>query len=175
MMLEPNEIGKIILPRLLTLVTCNDGLGGLDAIPSDTIVPISATPSIIMITISPSHKIFKNIVDHGEFVVNMLSKDHSSKMLSCLKNYPRGINKLEQVGLGHYSSEKVGSKRVKEAKLWVECKLNNSMKAGENMLVFGEVLTIEAHDDIVVDGKADIEKLNPPLRISESGFSGLRM
>jgi flavin reductase (DIM6/NTAB) family NADH-FMN oxidoreductase RutF len=77
------------------------------------------------------------------------------------------------VGLSYYSSEKVESKRVKEAKVWIECKLANKMKVGENMMIFGQILTIDADDSIITDGKIDIIKLNPPIRISESNFSEL--
>jgi len=174
MIIDPKDINKILLPRLLTLVTCNDAIGGIDAIPSDTIIPISSNPSIVVITVSPSYKIFKNILNKEEFVINILHKEYADKMLGCLKNYPMGINKLEQVDLSYYSSEKVESKRVKEAKVWIECKLVNKMKVDDNMLLFGRVVTIEADEDIIVNNEVDITKVNPPIRIGENSFSGIQ-
>ncbi len=174
MRIETRDINKILLPRLLTLVTCNDELGGIDAMPVDTILPVSSNPSILIALLNPAFKIFKNILTQEEFVVNILPKEYAYKILNCAKNYPRGIDKLEQTGLGSYSSEKISSKRVKEAKLWIECKLANKMKVGENMVMFGEVVTIDADESIVVGGKVDIAKLNPPLRISEAIFSELQ-
>lgn len=174
MIIETKEITRIILPRLLTLVTCDDGISGIDALPVDTLIPLSSSPSTIVITINPTFKIFQNILSQEEFAINILPREFAKKIMECAKNYPRGINKLEQVGLNHYSSQKIKAKRVKEAKVWIECKLVNKMKVGENMLLFGEVVSIEVDDGIMTGGKIDVTKLNPPLRISESNFSEIK-
>jgi flavin reductase (DIM6/NTAB) family NADH-FMN oxidoreductase RutF len=174
MRIDPKDINKILLPRLLTLITCDDGIGGIDAIPCDTIIPVSSNPSIVIVTINPSYKIFTNILNRKDFVINILPKEYLNKILSCFKNFPRGINKLEQVGLSYYSSEKVESKRVKEAKVWIECKLSDKIKVGGNMLIFAEVVTIEVDESIVTGDKIDLNKLNPPIRISESEFSDFK-
>jgi flavin reductase (DIM6/NTAB) family NADH-FMN oxidoreductase RutF len=99
MRIDTKDINKILLPRLLTLITCDDEIGGIDAIPCDTIIPVSSNPSIVIVTINPSYKIFTNILNRKDFVINILPKEYLNKILSCFKNFPRGINKLEQVGL----------------------------------------------------------------------------
>ena len=172
-MMETKDVGKLILPRMLTLITCDDGVSGVDAMPLDMIIPISSRPNIIMIVLPPECKTFQNILGQEKFVINVLPRTYLDKILGCAKTYPRGVDKLGQVGLTSYPSEKTGLKRVKEAKAWIECRLSNKMKVGENMLVFAEPECIEVDDSIYIDGDIDIVKIDPPMRISESGFVGI--
>ncbi len=167
-MIDTKDLGKVLLPRLLALITCDDGLDGTDAMPLDTMIPVSSSPSLLAFVLDPGSKIFQNILRKGEFVVNVLPREFQDKVVACSKTYPRGIDKLAESGLNGTSSSMIGSKRAKEAKLWMECRLVNKMKTGENMLLFGEVVRIEADDSIVSGGKVDPVKLGPAIRMSFS-------
>ncbi|HLC59736.1 MAG TPA: flavin reductase family protein [archaeon] len=173
MKIEPKNVNKLLLPRLLTLITSNDEGGGISAVPSDTVIPVSSNPGMVVVTISPAYRILQDILSSKEFVINVLSKDYLNKMLNCVKNYPKGIDELDQVGLNHYSSQKIKAKRVKEAMLWIECRLVNNLKVGENTLLVGEVVTIEAHDSVMDKGEVSLVKINPPIRLAENNFSGM--
>ncbi len=168
MNIDSKDINKVILPRLLTLITCDDGMGGIDAIPSDTIIPVSSDPSILIIVMNPKYKIFKNMLNQKDFIINILPKNYSEKILECVKTYPRGIDKLEQVGLNARDLSGMKSKGVKEAKVLIGCELSDKMQVGQNMVIFGKVVLVEADDKIVVNGAIDIKKLDPPLRFSKS-------
>jgi len=90
---------------------------------------------------------------------------------------PKGFDKLQDVGLHQYSSEKVKSPRVKEAKAWLECKLIGGMRV-DHMLtadhnpLFAEVVAAEVSDDVVINGQIDFSKLNQILHIADEKYVG---
>ena len=175
MRLDPKEAYKLLSPRLLVLITTVDSMGGINAMPTTFIVPISFKPPLLMVSISPRTNTYDNIMWKKEFVVNILGKEYLDKVLRCGKHYPKGFNKLEQVGLKWYSSEKLEVPRVKEAKIWIECKFIGGVKIDhialtDHIPIFGEVVTVDVSEDIVTEGKVDYTKISQVLHLTGEFF-----
>lgn len=171
MKIAKDQFHQIIAPRSIALVTTIDKNKKINAAPLSFVSPISFQPPILMLALSPSRHTYQNIIETKEFVLNFFGKEDLDKVLRCAKNYPKGINELQQAGLKWYSSELVNPPRVKEAKVWIECKLLDEKKMGDHLSIFGEVLVIEVKDEIITDGKVDIKKLSPALHISKDQFA----
>jgi flavin reductase (DIM6/NTAB) family NADH-FMN oxidoreductase RutF len=170
MKIMPERAYEILAPRPLVLITTMDSHGGINAAPVSFTSPISFDPSVIMVSLRPIRKTYQNIIDHKEFVMNILGKEHATRVLGCATRYPDGINKLEQVGLRWYSAEKVGVPRVKEAKAWIECKLLEEKKVGDHMVIFGQVVSAEIRDEYTEAGEINFAKLNVLLHASKDTF-----
>jgi len=162
---------RLLSPRLLTLITTKNSKDGVNAAPVDFCSPISFNPPIVLVSLNPQIRTHKNIKETGEFVINILSKEHLDQVLRCAAKYPQGVNKLKLVGLRYYSSELVKPPRIKDAKIWSECKFLEEKRMGDHFVVFGEVVAAEVSDDIVKEGELNLEKVKPILHLTKDKFA----
>lgn len=164
-------VHRLLSPRIVTLITTVNSLKGVNAAPMDFTSPASFDPPILMIALKPMIKTYQNIKDNKEFVINILGRQYADEVLRCAARYPPGINKLEQAGLHTFSSVIVKPPRVKEAKIWIECKYADEKSVGDHIAVFGQVLVAEAKDEVISDGEVDMTKVNPILHLSKDSFA----
>lgn len=162
---------RLISPRLVILVTTVNSKQGTNAAPVSFCSPISFSPPIVMISLTPEIRTHKNIQETKEFVINILSKQYVDQVLKCAARYPEGINKLEVVGLRKFSSVLVKPPRVKEAFAWLECRLIDEKRLGDHFAIFGEVLAAEIRNEIVKEEEIDFSKANPMLHLFKEYFA----
>jgi len=100
---------------------------------------------------SPEHHTYQNIVETGEFVINVPTEDIIEKVLKAAiateKRCPAGLNEIESAGLTPIPSEKVRPPRVKECIAHYECLLDRH----ENGLIVGKVVAVSV-DKSLIDG-----------------------
>ena len=117
-----------------------------------------------------------NIRDTKEFVVNIVSESFAEKMVVCSTDYESDVDEFIVSGLNHIPSEKIISPRLSEAKISFECKLNQIVevgdgKAGSGFIVIGTVILFHIDDSVMIDGRIDIEKLNPIGRLAGNWYT----
>lgn len=171
MKIELAKTYRVLAPRIVSLITSVNKMSGVDAAPVSFVSPMSFRPATVMISLMPIRRTYKNILEHKEFVINILSKEHADKILKCAARYPEGVNKLEVVGFHWYSSERIRVPRIKEAKVWLECKLLEERQFGDHVVIFAEILAAEAKDEVITEGEVDLAKLNPMLHIGQEKFA----
>jgi|SRR3990170_5765644 len=162
---------RLLSPRILVLITTKNCKSGTNAAPVDFCSPVSFKPPIVIVSLHPQTRTHKNIKENGEFVVNILSREYIDQILRCAARYPEGVNKLQLVGLRQYSSELVSPPRIKEAKIWIECKFLDEKNIGDHFAVFGEVVAAEVRDDMVKEGEIDVESIKPVLHLIKDSFA----
>ena len=162
---------RLLSPRLLTLITTKNSKDGVNAAPVDFCSPASFNPPIVMVSLTPQIRTYKNIQEKGEFVINILPREYIDHALRCAAKYPEGVNKLQLVGLKQYSSELVSPPRIKEAKIWLECRFLEEKKVGDHFAIFGEVVAAEVRDDTIKEGEIDLANLNPILHLVKDNFA----
>lgn len=164
-------VHRLLSPRIVTLITTVNSLKVVNAAPMDFTSPVSFDPPMMMICLKPMIRTYQNIEEKKEFVINILSRQYADEVLRCATRYPNGINKLEQVGLNTFSSVIVKPPRIKEAKIWIECKYVDEKSVGDHVAVFGQVLVVEAKDEVIHDGEVDMARVNPILHLSKDNFA----
>jgi len=91
---------------------------------------------------SPEHHTYQNIIETGEFVINVPTEDILGKVLKAAiiteNPSPAGSNEIESAGLTPIPSEKVRPPRVKECAAHYECLLD-WYKEG---LIVGKVVAV---------------------------------
>lgn len=162
---------RLLSPRLLTVITTKNSKDGVNAAPVDFCSPVSFNPPIVMAALQPQIKTHKNIQETEEFVINILSREYVDQVLRCAARYPEGVNKLKIVGLKQYSSAFVKPPRIKEAKIWLECKLVEEKKVGDHFAVFGEVVAADVRDDLMKEGEIDLAGITPILHLVKDNFA----
>lgn len=167
MKIDPSKAYKLLSPRIVVLLTSINSKHGINAIPIDFIIPVNYSPPIIMVAVQPGGQTYKNIKESGEFVINIMSKKHFNEVMRCAVRYQEGINKIQQVGLHHFSSQFVRAPKIKEAKAWLECKVVDEVAFKDHIAIFAEVVAAEVSDEIVVGGEIDYSRINPILHITK--------
>ncbi len=108
----------------------------------------------------------KNVLETGEFVVNILSEDLLGKMVITGSDFPPEVDEFKEAGLTPDPSLKIKAPRVREAKAWFECKLLKHERLYDTNLLFGEAVLIGVDPEIIDDeGRVDYRKLKPVGRL----------
>ena len=174
-------IGSIV-PRPIALVSTTSEDGVNNIAPFSYFNGVCSNPPTIMF--APARRgwdgsekdTLVNIRDTKEFVVNIVSESFAEQMVQCSTDYKNDIDEFTISGLNPLPSEKIISPRLKESKISFECKLNQIVeigddRAGSGFVVIGTVILFHIDDSIIIDGKIDIEKLNPIGRLAGNWYT----
>lgn len=93
----------------------------------------------------PGHDTHRNIIETGEFVVNIPPEEIVERIMVTAVDFPHNVNEIEKAGLTTIPSEKVKPPRIKECKLHLECKL----KWRKDNIIVGEVVAASADEDLI--------------------------
>lgn len=122
----------------------------------------------------PKKDTLKNIEEHPEFVVQIVSRELAEVMNMTSADFAPDVNEFEVAGLTAEPAHTVSVPRVGEAKAYLECRLNKLVPVGEGggsgCLVLGEVLCIEIEDSVMTGNRVDLEALAPIGRLSGSYY-----
>lgn len=165
-----------ILPRPIAFVTSLDKNGVINAAPFSFFTAICADP--MLICFSPMRRgtdgmkkdTLANIEATKEFVINVVSEEFVEQMNICAGEFPPETDELEIAGLSKSDSTKVKVPRVKDAKVHLECMLEQVLHFGDHKgagsLVIGKVVHVHIADDLYENGRIHTEKLNPVGRLA---------
>jgi len=170
MRLDPTKAYRLLSPRLVLLITTLNSKAGVNAAPVDFATPVSINPPVVMISLAPSRHTYQNIIDHKEFVINILGREYINQVLRCSTPYQNGVDKLRLAGLNWFSSERVDPPRVREAKAWIECEMTEQKQHGDHVAIFAEVLAAEIREEATTFGEVDIGKLKPMFHATKDEF-----
>ena len=151
----------------VTLITTVGKDGSINAAPHSRSTMASYNPLQIIISVNVEHDTCRNIVETGEFVINILSVDLIKQIWITQKHFPYGINELEQAGLTAFPAEKVKPPRIKECKAYIECKVVWTKIAGSSRLILGKIEAISARKETnTLDIKERVAALNRLIFLS---------
>jgi len=159
MKLEPEKYYSL-LARPVVVVTTVSAEGKVNAAPFSFCSPVSFSPPLFGFSCNPAHDTWANILETGEFVINVASYELGDYMHILEQKFPRGVNELEKAGLKELPAKHVTPPRVEKCVAWIECRWVKKMthEIGDHVWVVGEVLCAEV-DDECWDGVVRAEKL----------------
>lgn len=136
----------------LVLITTVNREGTLNAAVKTNFMTVSSMKSYAFCC-SPEHHTYRNIMETGEFAVNIPTEDIIAKVLKIAvlteKIWPAGLNEIKQAGLTPIPSEKVKPPRIKECVAHYECLLDWH----KDNLIVGKVVAVSVEHNLMV-GKA---------------------
>jgi len=148
--------GKNYIIRPLVLITTVNREGKQNAAVKTNFMTVSSMKSYAFCC-SPEHHTYRNVLETGEFVVNVPTDDIMSRVLKVatitVNPSPSGLNEIERAGLTPILSEEVRPPRIEECVAHYECLLDWHRDA----LIFGKVVAVSV-DKSLLEG-ADARKL----------------
>jgi flavin reductase (DIM6/NTAB) family NADH-FMN oxidoreductase RutF len=165
-----------IAPRPICFASTMDAEGNVNLSPFSFFNLFSTQPPIVIF--SPSRRLrdnttkhtLQNILQVPECVVNIVDYDmvQQASLSSC--EFPKGIDEFIKAGFTKEQASIVKPPMVKEAKIKLECRINEVKSLGEEggagQLVIAEVLCIHVDETILgTDGKIDQRKMHHVARL----------
>jgi len=118
---------------------------------------------------------FANVVQSGEFVVNIVTYELGEKMNLTAADVDPAIDEFEVAGLTKAPSMTVKPPRVAESPIHFECKLTQivdvSTEPGGASVVIGRIQHLHVDDTVLTDGLIDIHKLDPLARLGGNSYA----
>lgn len=157
-----------IAPRPICFASTIDKAGNVNLSPFSFFNLFSSNPPIVIF--SPSRKgrdntlkhTLENVLEVPEVVINMVDYDMVQQMSLSSCEFPKGVDEFIKAGFTKEAATKVKPPMVKEAKIKLECKVNEVKSLGENggagQLVIAEVLCIHIDESILSSDKTMIDQ-----------------
>ncbi|MXP26587.1 flavin reductase family protein [Altererythrobacter indicus] len=143
-----------ITPRPIAWVSTLSSEGVRNAAPYSFFNMMSADPPLLVLGMMQrpdgSYKdSAQNILDTGEFVVNLVSEEDAEAMnFSCI-DAPPEFDELEQGNIATVPSVDVAAPRIASAPVSMECRLYKKVEAGVSTIVLGEVVRLHIAEPFI--------------------------
>ena len=181
-----NLLSGAIVPLPVVLITTVGEDGVYNAAPYSFVIPVSAKPPIICVSISVFYgraylarqgqrkDTLKNIEFSQDFVVNIMDESLIKPTIQASADYPSDVDEIREVGLTAMAADIVKSPRIAEAQVSFECRLVQKLELGEGQdsrgIVFGEVVLAHVKDGLWVDGKIGPPRLSAVGRLGDGVY-----
>lgn len=148
---------RLLHPKLVVLVVAkiNDKVNAMAA---SWCMPVSASPPLIVVSISPKRYTHKLIKTSGEFTINIMSLDKLKEVHLCGTISGASIDKLKLARLHVLDSLKIKTPGLEEAIAILECKLFKSVEAGDHTLFIGRILAARVREGLFSKGTYLVKK-----------------
>lgn len=165
-----------IAPRPICFASTIDADGNVNLSPFSFFNLFSSNPPIVIF--APNRRVrdnttkhtLQNVMEVKECVINMVDYDmvQQTSLSSC--EFPKGCDEFIKAGFTKEAATMVQPPMVKEAKIKLECRVNEIKSLGEEggagQLVIAEVVCMHVDESILDDdGKIDQRKLHLVARL----------
>lgn len=169
-------LNHAVAPRPICFASTIDKEGNVNLSPFSFFNLFSSQPPIVIF--SPARRVRDNTIKHTlqnvqevpECVINIVDYDmvQQASLASC--EFPKGVDEFVKAGFTKEAATRVTPPMVKEARIKLECKVNEVKSLGEEggagQLVIAEVLCMHVDESILGDdGKIDQRKLHLVARL----------
>ncbi len=164
-------IGTVV-PRPIAWVSTVSEAGGNNLAPFSFFTVVSTQPPMMSITLERRlgtggwKDTLKNIEATGVFVINVVSVPLAEAMEESSCEHPPDVNEFVSAGVTAAPSCVVAAPRVGEALINMECVLETVITPGSDHVVIGRMVRYHVYDDLLHDGRIDIERLQPLGRLA---------
>ena len=152
-------LASTVTPRPIAWITTLSKDGLVNAAPYSFFNAMGHTPPTVAVgLLADPAKGFKdtarNILDTGEFVVNLVPEALAEAMNITCVNAPAQVSEMELAGLEAAASEHVAPPRIKASPVSFECVTLSSVVTGpQQTIVIGRVLAVHIEDRYVLDAE----------------------
>jgi flavin reductase (DIM6/NTAB) family NADH-FMN oxidoreductase RutF len=173
-------LAATVVPRPIAWVVTQDAQGSINAAPFSFFNVMGHNPPTVALgLLGDPVRGFKdtarNILDTGEFVINLVPMRLVEKMNLTAIDAPASINELEFADLHTSPSAHVKPPRIAESPVAFECVTHTAIETGPRQtIVIGRVLAVHIDDALVKDaarGHIHTEKLHLVGRMFGSGYT----
>ncbi|MFD0959198.1 flavin reductase family protein [Paenibacillus chungangensis] len=177
-------IGSVI-PRPIALVTTLSEEGVLNAAPFSFFNIVTASPPILSLSVQRKNGLRKdtarNAIAAGAFVVHIADERYAEAMNATAAPVEPHVSEVELAGLTAVPSDCIAVPGIAEARIRMECVLEQALPLGEGEgeggpscdLLLGRVVRFHIADELYMDGRIDAADLQPISRLAGNDYARL--
>jgi len=168
-----------VTPRPVAWITTRSGAGLVNAAPFSSYNYVAHSPPMLAVNIGSRLGELKdtarNIVETGEFVVNVATEATLDVMHQSAAEYPPEISEPEVLGIDLLPSTIVKAPRIAAAPIQMECRLEQAIVLGRglNTLYIGEIVAFHLSTEIYDGRNVDSIKMRPVARLGGPYYATL--
>jgi flavin reductase (DIM6/NTAB) family NADH-FMN oxidoreductase RutF len=119
---------------------------------------------------------WRNIERTGEYVIHVVNDALGAQMNATSREFPYGTDEIAELGLTKVTSERVAPPRIAEAPVAMECRLDRIVEVGRGgtAVIIGEILLWHVRDELVVNGRLDLGRLDAIGRMGGPSYTRTR-
>ena len=172
-----------IVPRPIGWVTTRDSAGRTNLAPFSFFNGVGTRPPQVMFCTVGTHAdgglkdSCHNAETTGEFVINMATWNLREEMNLTSAYLSRGVDETDLAGLEMAPSHLVAPPRVKRSPIHLECRYLMSVRLpatdpeAATVVVFGTVVGVHIEDEVLIDGRVDINGIRPIARLGYMDYA----
>ncbi len=142
--------------------------------PYGMVMPVSYQPLIVAVGTDVNRDTYKNIIQTGEFVLNLASTQMIKKVNITAAKFPPEIDEFEKADLTSLPSLKVKPGRIEECKVHIECQLKDNFEITETRrIITANSLAITIDKNIYLKNHALQKGLLDPIFYVKGSYFGL--
>ncbi|MFF2486229.1 flavin reductase family protein [Microbacterium sp. NPDC058062] len=158
-------VHRLVIPRPVAWVSTRSASGADNLAPHSFFTVVSTRPSILMISSIGFKDTARNVIETGEFVVNVSSEANVESINLTATEYPPELSEFDEVGVRRLRSILVNAPSVAESAAAMECRLVRHEEIGNGFLLFGEVVAITVDPAVCGDRGPESGLLRPVARL----------
>lgn len=164
-------IGTVV-PRPIAWVSTVSEAGRNNLAPFSFFTVVSTQPPMMSITLERRlgtgglKDTLQNIEATGVFVINVVSVPLAEAMEESSCEHPPDVDEFVSAGVTAAPSCIVAAPRVADALINMECVLETVIAPGSDHVVIGRMVRYHIYDELLQDGKIDLERLQPLGRLA---------
>lgn len=151
-------INSTITPRPIAWITTVSASGVVNAAPYSFFNAVGTEPPLVVLGLlkEPRGRTLKNtasnIIDNGEFVVNLVCEADAEKMNECAVDAPADVSEIDYAGIATEPSVVVAPPRIATSPVSFECRKVTALDIGtQQTVVLGEILMVHVRDEFITD------------------------
>ena len=157
---------SVVVPRPIAWISTVTPDGAVDNLAPHSFFSIASTdPPIVQFTSIGRKDSLRNVEDTGEFVVNFSSEPLLHLINATATDFPRTVSEFSFAGIDREASRHVRPPRVAASPVVLECRSHTTLRMGNSTLVFGRVFLAAVHEEYIVNGLPDADRLRPLTKL----------
>ncbi|MBN2583853.1 MAG: flavin reductase family protein [Planctomycetes bacterium] len=151
-----------LMPLPVALVSCRNKAGKNNIITIAWTGVLCSQPPLISVAIRPGRFSLTMLEENGDFVVNLPSAGSAlhADLCGCISG--RDHDKFAEAGWTPIDASQVNAPIIKECPLALECRTKQRLVLGSHELFIGEVLAVQAHEELLdANGRLLVEDAEP--------------
>ncbi len=172
-------LSGIVVPRPIAWISSVSQAGVLNLAPFSCYTYVCSKPPMIGVNIGlragERKDTSRNIAESGEFVVNIGDDTMIEKIHQSADEFPPEVSEVELLGLNTTNSAEIGTPRLADVPISMECRLHSVQEFGQTRAEFivGEVVMFHIRSDLYKNGKVETTSLRPVARIGGPNYATL--
>lgn len=183
--LPRDPFNAIVVPRPIGWISTRSAAGVDNLAPYSFFNAVAYSPPQVMFAATSAHTFgglkdsVRNALETGQFVVNLATWELREAMNASSIPAPPHIDEFAVAGLAKAACVVVAPPRVAASPVNLECEVTQSVRlpsedGDDNTVVFGRVVGIHLREDVLVDGRVSMARLQPIGRLGGRDYVAVR-